>query len=47
MADLLIIAAIVLILGLAGRYVYKEKKAGKTCVGCPYGGNCSGCGGKK
>ena len=47
MADLLIIAAIVLILGLAGRYVYKEKNASKTCVGCPYGGNCSGCCGKK
>ena len=53
MADFLIIALIALILGLAGRYIYKEKKSGKTCVGCPHsgknscGGKCSGSCGKK
>ena len=45
MADFLIIAAIVLILGLAARYIYKEKKSGKTCIGCPHSGKYS-CGGK-
>ena len=53
MADFLIIAVIVLILGLAAGYVYKEKKSGKTRIGCPHsgknscGGKCSGCCGKK
>ena len=42
MTDLLIIAIVALILGLAGRYIYKSKKAGKTCVGCPYSGKCAG-----
>lgn len=52
--DYLIIGVIALILGLAGWYVYKAKKSGKKCIGCPYsgkcasgcGGNCSGCSGK-
>ena len=42
MTDLIIIAIVALIVGFAGRYIYKEKKAGKTCVGCPYSGKCSG-----
>ena len=47
MIDFAIIAVVAVIAGLAGRYIYKSKKAGKACVGCPYGGNCSGCCGKK
>lgn len=42
MADLIaggIIAAIVL---AAAFYVYKAKKSGKKCIGCPDSG-CSGC----
>ena len=39
--DYAIIAVIVLILGAAGLYVYKAKKSGKKCIGCPHGGNCS------
>ena len=45
-----IIAAIVLliILGLAGLYVYKAKKSGQKCVGCPHSKTCAskscGCG---
>ena len=45
--DILVIAVILLILGLAGGYVYKAKKKGQTCIGCPGGescsGSCSGC----
>ena len=49
MANVLIIAVLALILGLAGGYIYREKKAGKACVGCPYSGSCAksrsgGCG---
>ena len=46
-ADCVIIGVIALILGLAAGYVYKAKKNGKKCIGCPSGG-CScdgGCGG--
>ena len=42
MADLIaggIIAAIVL---AAAFYVYKAKKSGKKCIGCPDSGGCSG-----
>ena len=44
MEDILIIAVIVLILGLAAWYVYKSKKSGKKCIGCPDSGSCSGSG---
>ena len=50
--DIIIIAVLVVVLGLAAWYVYKAKKSGKKCIGCPdsgsCGGNCScccGCGG--
>ena len=37
-----IIALVVLaaVLFLAGRYIYREKKRGVKCVGCPYAGSC-------
>lgn len=47
MADLMIILALLLILGGAGLYVYRAKKAGQKCIGCPAAkacsGQCSGC----
>lgn len=42
MADLIaggLIAAVVL---AAAFYVYKAKKSGKKCIGCPDSGSCSG-----
>lgn len=52
MTDVIIIAVVAVLIFLAARYIYKEKKAGKVCVGCPHsgscGGNCSGgCSGQK
>lgn len=53
MVDFIIVAIIVLILGLAGLYVYKAKKNGKKCIGCPDSGACKskgcncGCGSDK
>ncbi len=41
MTDLIIIAVIVVIVGLAGFYVYRAKKSGKKCIGCPEGCSCS------
>ncbi len=47
MTDVIVLAVVGLIVGIAAGYIYREKKQGKTCVGCPYGGscggNCSGC----
>lgn len=39
--DYIVIAVIVAILGLAGWYVYKARKSGKTCIGCPDSGTCA------
>ena len=45
--DIIIIAIVVVILGLVIRYIYKAKKQGVKCIGCPNGSKCSGsCGGK-
>ncbi|MBQ9746749.1 MAG: FeoB-associated Cys-rich membrane protein [Clostridia bacterium] len=41
MEDIIIVAVLVLVIGLAAFYVYKAKKSGKKCIGCPDGGSCS------
>lgn len=33
--------ALAVILFFAIRYIYKEKKKGNACIGCPYAGSCS------
>lgn len=48
MQDVIIIVVVLAILSGAALYVYKAKKSGKTCIGCPAGGcssknGCSGC----
>lgn len=43
MVDVIIVVVILAIIGLAAWYVYKSKKSGKKCIGCPEGG-CSQCG---
>ncbi len=40
--DYLIVAVIAAILGLVGLYIYKAKKKGKKCIGCPETG-CAHC----
>lgn len=45
MENIIIVAILVVIVGLAVRYIIKAKKSGKKCIGCPDGGSCSsGCG---
>ena len=39
--DYIIIAVIAVILGLAIYYIYRAKKSGKKCVGCPDSCSCS------
>ena len=50
MENIIIIAVVVIIVALAGGYVYKAKKNGQKCIGCPDScscsakeGGCSGC----
>lgn len=38
--DLIAIGIIVVIIGLAAFYIYKAKKSGKKCIGCPDSGSC-------
>lgn len=42
MIDLILIAALAVIVGAAARYIYKAKKSGAKCIGCPVEGGCSG-----
>ena len=37
MADLIVIAVLAVIMAAAGRYIYKAKKSGRKCIGCPEG----------
>lgn len=39
--DIVIVIVLAAIIGLAVRYIYKAKKSGKKCIGCPDGGSCS------
>ncbi len=44
--DYVLIAVIVLIFAATGFFIYKAKKSGKKCIGCPDSGGCNGnCGG--
>ena len=51
MENYILIAVLVLIVGGAAFYIYKAKKSGRKCIGCPdsgsCSGNCSGCSGKQ
>ena len=41
--DLLVIGILAAILGGAGYAIYRSKKAGKKCIGCPHSGTCGSC----
>ena len=47
LTDVIVIVVLIAILGFAAWYVYKVKKSGKKCIGCPdsdgCSGNCPGC----
>ena len=45
--DYIIIALVLAVLGLSALVIYKSKKRGKKCIGCPDSCACSstGCGG--
>ncbi len=41
MENIAIIIIVSVIIGLAVLYIYKAKKSGKKCIGCPENGACS------
>ena len=45
--NIILVVVLVAIIGLAVLYIYKSKKAGAVCIGCPYAKQCgkksSGC----
>ncbi|MBP0981093.1 MAG: FeoB-associated Cys-rich membrane protein [Oscillospiraceae bacterium] len=49
MENLILALVLAAIIGLAALYIYKAKKSGVKCIGCPSGsacsksGGCSGC----
>lgn len=40
--DLIIIAILAVVIGGAAYAIYRSKKKGKKCIGCPYSGTCPG-----
>lgn len=42
MANMIVGMFVVLMIAGAGGYLYREKKRGSSCIGCPSGGVCSG-----
>jgi len=42
MANLIVIAVVLIVLALAALYIVREKKKGHKCIGCPYSGQCGG-----
>ncbi|MBR2779755.1 MAG: FeoB-associated Cys-rich membrane protein [Firmicutes bacterium] len=40
MSTIIAILVIAVILFLAIRYIYKEKKKGHQCIGCPFADSC-------
>ena len=41
MADFIVVIVILAIVSLAGLYVYRARKHGQKCIGCPGGCSCS------
>ena len=39
-ATVIAVIALVCVVFLAARYIYKEKKKGTRCIGCPLAGQC-------
>jgi hypothetical protein len=48
MINIILTAILILIVGSICFYLFKQKKKGNHCIGCPYAGKCgkNGCEGK-
>ena len=49
MDNLLVVGILLIVVGAAALYLWKEKKKGRKCIGCPSSGCCSdkGCSHRK
>ena len=45
MTNVIVILVVLAVLAAAGGYVYRAKKRGEKCVGCPYAKQCGASGG--
>ena len=43
MVDIILILILAAIVGSASLYIYKSKKRGVKCIGCPASGSCFSC----
>lgn len=43
MGEIIAIAIILVIIGGASLYIYKAKKSGAKCIGCPHAKSCPSC----
>ncbi len=41
MENFIIVGIIIVIVGLASIYIYRSKKNGNKCIGCPYSSSCN------
>ncbi len=41
MTDIILIVILLVIVASIGLYLYKAKKRGEKCIGCPYAKECS------
>ena len=47
MVDAIVILLLFAMVGAIVCYLYRAKKRGQTCIGCPHSGKCTGkCGGE-
>lgn len=42
MANVMVGLILTILIGAASMYLYKSKKRGENCIGCPYSQSCSG-----
>ena len=42
MQTVIAVVVLIAIVGAAALYIYKAKKKGKKCIGCPYSDKCNG-----
>ncbi len=40
MENFIVIIILVVVIGLATSYIYKQKKSGNKCIGCPHQKEC-------
>lgn len=41
MENVIVVGVLAVVIGVAARHIYKAKKKGKNCIGCPYCDACS------